>query len=45
LARAAEKSGDADTARESYEQLMANLGGHPDHPSYQEAKGFVSDSE
>lgn len=45
LARAAKKLGDAETARESYEQLIANLGDHPGHPMYEEAKGFVSDSE
>ena len=43
LARAAEKMGDAETARTSYEKVMKNLGRHPSLPSYQEAKSFVSD--
>ena len=42
LARAAEKLGDAETARASYEKVLINLGKHPSHPSYQEAKAFVS---
>ena len=45
LARAAEKSGDAEAARTSYEKILEILGDNPENPSYQEAKGFVSDGE
>ena len=45
LARAAGKSGDAATAQSSYRKVMEILERYPDNPSYQEAKGFVSDSE
>ena len=45
LARAAAKKGDLTTARETYEKLMEVLGSYRDLPSYQEAKGFVTDSE
>ena len=45
MARAAEKSGDAEAARTSYEKLLEILGDYPENPSYKEAKGFVSDGE
>ena len=45
LARAAGKSGDAATAQSSYRKVMEILERYPDNPSYQEAKGFVSNSE
>ena len=37
--------GDAATAQSSYRKVMEILDRYPDNPSYQEAKGFVSDSE
>ena len=45
MARAAEKSDDAEAARTNYEKLLEILGDNPENPSYQEAKGFVSDGE
>jgi tetratricopeptide (TPR) repeat protein len=45
MARASKMSGDAETARASYEKLLEILGDYPENPSYKEAKGFVSDGE
>jgi len=45
LARAAAKKGDLTTARETYQKLMEVLSSYRGLPSYQEAEGFVTDSE